>query len=1340
MDSQKRKYSIGLDIGTASVGYAVIYNDNFKIARKKSKKVWGVRLFDEAQTAQATRNFRSTRRRYNRRRERIKLLQDIFRNEINKVDNQFYQKLNESFYNEKDNVNKKIKITDQEKNLIKKFHEEYKTIYHLRSKLINDPTQKDIRLVYLAIHHIIKYRGNFLYDNDNFDVENLDIKGKLEETFENLIIVAENLGINEDNISSLNYDLIEKSLLNESKSDKQKMLKENLKVLENKNFINEYVKLMIGNKANLIKMFSLDSSDKLSISFKGSDYDDKFDEINKILQEKMEVLDLMKQVYNIVFLKSLFKGEKTTNISDLMVKKFKKHEEDLKFLKQILKENRKEYNKIFRTKGKYICEYDKYIHNKTTYKEFISVVKKCIENTLPNISDQKKIDSFFNIKLPEMNEDKFMPRITDSDNGKYPYQLNKKELISIIENQGKYYPFLLDKIGDDYKILKLLTFRIPYYVGPLNNTTNNASKSNPNSWMIRKVQGVKITPYNFEDIVDLDSSAEQFITRMVSTCTYLLNEPSMPAQSILYSKYKVYNELKQIKINDEKLYPDMINKIYKELFLTKNGNITNRVFVDYLKTLNDYSMYEDLTVTGYSSLNKFANNMQSYIDFFGNDGIFTNTNYNVDNAEEIINWITIFEDKKILERKVRQNYDNLTEEAIKKILSKRYKGWSRLSKKLLTTKYYVDKQTENKKSIMDLLVETNKNFMQIINDDKYKFDKMIEQFNLVKDTTNLNYSVVANLSTSPSIKKGIYQSLKIVKEIVKYMGYEPENIMIEMARRDENKNRTDSRKEKLLKMYIKSKSEIDNYNNLIKELKKEDEKNFNKEKLYLYFLQEGKSLYSGKPLDINYLENYEIDHILPRTLIKDDSIENKALVLKEENQEKAASFILPEQFRNNKNYLWWEKLKKNEMMTDKKINNLKRHKFSDKDINGFINRQIVETRQITKHIANILQNYYKNTKIIYLKAQLSTDFRKKFEIFKYRNLNDLHHAHDAYLAAVLGYYKEKFFKEVDYEALKKDNYEFYQTGRYKYDKKYGYLINNIDPNIVIYDKETGDVLIDNNEFIKTVENTLYNSDILVSKKTEINTGEFYNQTILKKSDKLISLKNNLPAKLYGGYSSINPSYAIVISYIKKGKKMTRMIGLPIYIDKLNNEKVKENYIKKKLGLEEDSAIEIIKDKIPFNVIIDWEGKICSLTGATDKVEVCNGKEFIIDKKHLREWKYTLNRVLNGIKTEKLSEENYNQQLSDIISYILDKIEHEYKLYNDSLEEMKSMFRVNSIKDKEIIIIQILRLLKFNSETANLKDLDEKLSKTYGRRKEKNISHGKLIYKSVTGLYEDTYEF
>ena len=90
----KKKYNIGLDIGTTSVGWAVVEENTQKIMKKgtgnKKCALWGVRLFDSANTAKDRRMARSTRRRYDRRRARIQLLQEEFLEEINKVDKDFY--------------------------------------------------------------------------------------------------------------------------------------------------------------------------------------------------------------------------------------------------------------------------------------------------------------------------------------------------------------------------------------------------------------------------------------------------------------------------------------------------------------------------------------------------------------------------------------------------------------------------------------------------------------------------------------------------------------------------------------------------------------------------------------------------------------------------------------------------------------------------------------------------------------------------------------------------------------------------------------------------------------------------------------------------------------------------------------------------------------------------------------------------------------------------------------------------------------------------------------------------------------------------------------------------
>lgn len=1342
---KNEKYNIGLDIGTNSVGWAVVSSRDFNVIKKGHKKLWGARLFDEAKTAADRRLFRSTRRRLDRRRERIKLLQEIFKEEINKIDSNFFKKMKESFYNEKDE-NKTIKITKEEKDQIKKYNEKYPTIYHLRKDLMENNSKMDIRLVYLGLHHIIKNRGNFLYTGD-FNVQNLNILEKTKNIFITIAELDNSIGLDINTYELINYEKLSEAFLEPSKKDKELKIKEILKKYVTKDFLNEFTKLMIGNKSKMQKLFALETEENISISFKGSEYEDNFDKLSENLEDKIEILEQLKELYDMIFLKNLFKGESHTSISKLMISKYGTHKNDLKLLKTILRENKKEYHKMFKNTEKEKCLYEKYLSNKISTKDFMNEIKKALSAVI-DLKDSKDI-------VQKLDNEEFMPRITDTDNGKYPYQLHKTELLQIIENQGKYYPFLLDKINGVYKIEKLLTFRIPYYVGPLGKNTNTSNEENKNYWMVRKTNE-KITPFNFDKVVDLDASAEKFITRMISHCTYLLEEKAMPANSILYSKFKVLNELKQIKVDNHRLSVEQIQNIYSNLFLTTDKNITETIFRNYIKASEDFIVSENFEISGYSANKKFANNMKPYVDFFGVNGIFKETNYNIEDAEQIIKWRTIFEDNYILERKLKENYKELDETKIKKIIAKRYKGWSRLSEKLLTTKYYENETDKSKNSIMDLMEKTNKNFMQIINDDTYNFQKMINEYNEIKDTNKLDYSVVSELATSPATKRAIYQALKVVDEIVSYIGYDPENIMIEMTRNNGKKGRIKSRKEQLLEQYKQSKPYIENYNRLYKEIENTDEKKFNSEKLYLYYIQEGKSLYSGEPLNVENLKQYEVDHIIPRTLIKDDSIDNKALVIGKENQDKAASFVLPRKFRNDETFAWWEHLKKCGLMSDKKIGRLKRSYYSDDDINGFINRQIVETSQIVKHVANILNNYYKNTKVIYLKSRLSSDFRNKYELFKYRDINNFHHMHDAYLAVVLGYYTTYFLRKIDYEKLKEENYKNYLKGTYKDNKRYGFVINNIETNV--YDKKTGEVYLIGKEFVNTIVKTLHNFDGLISKKTEIYTGEFYNQNLSKKGTKGAKIHKGLDENLYGAYSGVNPSYASLVKFTKKGKEKRRMIGIPVYID-IQNKKdnsLKTNYIKKLLDLNESDEVEIIKDKIPFNALLNWDGQICYLVGATDKVEVCNAKEFIIDAKHLDKWKYTLNKLINNksFPIKKLKElgyteddlvKKYDNDLSEIIIYIVDKVDKEYKLYSNLVNQMKDMFKYNDIKsleieEKEVIIKQMLNLLRANSLIANLKLLNKNYSGVFGRKHSRMIEHTKIINKSVTGIYEVENEF
>lgn len=1344
-----KKYNIGLDIGTNSVGWAVVESEKQKVLRKGNKKLWGVRLFEEAVSASSRRNFRSTRRRYDRRRYRIKLLKEEFQNEINKVDPIFYQIMKESFYNKNDKVNKTIELNKEEKDFFNFYQKNYPTIYHLRNDLINEDKKFDIRLVYLAIHHIIKYRGSFLVQGE-FNTESLNI----EESFHNVVSLI-NIYCEEFNVDeNIDYTDLEKILLLDSKNDKKVELTSYFNFMP-KEFTIEFIKMINGNKFNFIKMFLLDiDSAKVELSFSTTEYDDKYDEYEKLLGERIELLEALKNLYDIVYLKKIFKESKTPSLSNLMIGYYDKHKEDLKFLKQVFNVDRTLYDKLFRTKNnakkENYCLYDRYITNGITYDDFQKELKKLFDSVNWNNVDSSLVKKYNEEILMRLENGDFLPRLTSVENGKFPYQLNKNELVKIIENQKKYYPFLGDEYNGTNKLVQLLEFRIPYYVGPLTTT----EKSNF-AWMIRKSgqESIRITPYNFDEVVDKEASAEEFIKKMISSCTYLLNEKAIPANSILYSKFKVLNELKQIKINDNPLSKELQEQIYNDLFLNTSGTITDKKFKEYLYANKVTDIYgDDILVKGYSADEKFANSMKSYVDFFGIDGVFENTNYTLNDAEKIIELITIFEDKNILKVKLNREYPDLNEEKVNKLLKTKYTGWSSLSRELLTGVLYFDKETNTSKSIMDLMIETKENFMQILNNKKYKFLELIDKINGEQITKKVNYDLVRDLVTSPATKRGIYQALKIVDEITNYIGYDPEYISIEMARNEDKKERKPDRKKYLESLYKEYKNKIDNYNDLNKELKNQEK--IDSEKLFLYFIQEGKSLYSMTPLKIENLSDYEVDHIIPRTLIKDDSIENKALVLKEENQNKAASFVLPSNFKTETNRKWWSHLKSIGLISNKKYYNLIRKEFNSKDIEGFINRQIVETRQITKHVANILANLYENSKVIYLKANLSHNYREKFELYKFRDINDYHHAHDAYLAAVLGEYKEKYLrKNIDFDMVKELNKDLIANKDYK-SLKYGYVINSLDDkmnyliNDIIpmqIDEETGEVItkeFDSKVFNKNIENALYSNDILISKKVEYKSGEFYNQTKQRKGSKGVSLKENLPTKLYGSYTSLNPAYAVMVTYLNKGKETKKIIGMPIYIltTSKKDEMKTTDYLVNLLKLKDNKDILKISSPIPFYSLIEWECGQFYLVGATERgAEIINAKQFKFEKQFLTTHKETLNKLFNNKKSS-VDENVYLRQLDEIIVYLIDKIEREYicfKTLNDRLKDWVKLLD-NNLENKEQFIIEILKTLKCSSIHGNFKFINQ--TSEFGRKKDKSISSCKIYNNSYTGIWSKYNEF
>ena len=99
--TEKKRYYLGLDIGTDSVGYAAT-DPEYRLMKFKGEPTWGVTTFEAAQPAQTRRLFRTQRRRLDRRQQRVKLLEELFADEIAQIDPRFFIRRRESALLRKD--------------------------------------------------------------------------------------------------------------------------------------------------------------------------------------------------------------------------------------------------------------------------------------------------------------------------------------------------------------------------------------------------------------------------------------------------------------------------------------------------------------------------------------------------------------------------------------------------------------------------------------------------------------------------------------------------------------------------------------------------------------------------------------------------------------------------------------------------------------------------------------------------------------------------------------------------------------------------------------------------------------------------------------------------------------------------------------------------------------------------------------------------------------------------------------------------------------------------------------------------------------------------------------
>lgn len=1366
-----RNYSIGLDIGTTSVGWAVV-DDNDELVRYKRKNMWGSRLFDEADKAESTRSFRTSRRRTDRREQRINFLQRILSPMVLSADESFFIKLNESMLCAED------KKLDPLKNSLEKagYYQRkngkliYPTIYHLRKELMESKDKFDPRLVYLAIHHIIKYRGNFLYEGQNFDINSTkDIEENLTQVFWQLeditgLSAADFIGKKMEIISVLKQN-------NKSRSGRQSDILSIFNLdKEQKAVFRQVVGAFVGLTINLNKIFR-DLEDK---KFEFSKFEEKResdDEIFKDLNdEQMDFLELLQKVYSWTVLQGVLRGQ--DSVSQAMIRKYNDYALDLKFAKDLFKkylskDDYKEYFKSKRDAKGQFSHYTRYTESGWNYDDFIKDFKKYFDKAKRAGADLTSKDAKRFIERLE-NKEAFA-KLRTSDNGAIPYQLHEKELIKIIENQGRFYPELLEEVdnGDKkmkYKLIRLIEHRIPYYVGPLQTPNQDNSRF---AWMKRQEDG-DITPFNFYKKVDTIASAEAFIERLTNNCTYLPAETVLPKHSLLFSEFTVRNEIKNMRIDGEHPSIDVENDLVKYLF-SKKRKVTKKDIVSHLRCHQYVTIKSGapLEISGLASTAHFNSTLSSYIDLTEKIGLEINLQdvYSPEYAmaEDLIKWVTIFEDKSILKEKIRLEYgDKLTDEQISLICKLNYSGWASLSRKLLVgiTDQVDDSTGEN---IIDIMRSSEDNFMQIISDFrraiKQKIQAELDKF--ISDYEN-GYEQIDRLPTSPGIKRGIWQAVQLVDEIIQLEGgRKPEKIYIEMARGSDGSGRTQSRKRQIEKVYDKIELNSEHYNkDELAKVKKElaEIKNIDRDALVLYFQQLGKCAYSGQRIDLSKItQTCQIDHILPQSLIKDNSLDNRVLVIASENQHKRETYPIEPEIVKRQIGLWkyW---RDNNLISAAKFARLSKtkEKYDDeKASGGFIARQLVETRQITKHVAALFNQKYQTndeTPIVEpVKARISSEFRDKFNLPKSRSINDFHHAKDAYLAVVLGRFLAKKFNDRSRSNLYNRYMKFSEeTRESRGAKETGFVLWGIDKEIVV--EATGEIL-DGKQRIKTIQRTMRFNDCLVTKKLAEQKSGFYKINLVNETVAQAPRADGLSLK-YGGYTGIEKAFCVAVRYAEKNKQKSTIIGIPVadaYKIKAGHANLFE-IVKGRLG-EGATDIRVVRDKILKYQVIDKDGALVRML--SDK-EVANAKQLKLSPKqslvfaHLEKMlasnsysSKAINKLnsLSGLTLNAEDKQDCDKKiallLDEIFNSYVEKMQQEYKLYAAEVRniinkepDFKKLANIDKVRN-------LSELFKLNMEKSTTKAFtkDFDLGNRFGRKTGQTFDLDKITFYdySITGL-------
>ena len=496
------------------------------------------------------------------------------------------------------------------------------------------------------------------------------------------------------------------------------------------------------------------------------------------------------------------------------------------------------------------------------------------------------------------------------------------------------------------------------------------------------------TPYGSYRMVDGVLKHVNLIDEMRGRCSVYPDEFRAPKQSYTAELFNLLNDLNNLTIKGEKITVEEKEKVVA--FVNEKGNITVKQLLKLLDAQEDevtgfrIDKNEKPLITEFKGYSKVLKVFKKY----NQQEVLEDKSI----VDQIIDICT--KSKGIDERKkdIKELYPQFDDDLIEGLAS--IKGVSAYHSLSFKAMHMINKE----------MLTTEMNQMQVL----HEIDQYDKNRKSLKGKKNIEPDEKAILS--PVAKRAHRETFKVINALRKKYG-EFDSIVIEMTRDKNSKEQT--------KRINDNQKRFENENKQVDELIKNagiDLERVNgktKTKVKLYLQQDCKTAYTQQDIDLHTLifddKAYEIDHIIPLSISLDDSLSNKVLTSRLENQQKGnltpimaylKGRFIEGSLEKYKSYVY-----SNKKFPRKKRNNLlEEQDISKEDVaKSFINRNLVDTSYACRTVLNTLQHYFKDneidTKVHTIRGQATNIFRKKINLSKDREQDYFHHAIDALIIA-----------------------------------------------------------------------------------------------------------------------------------------------------------------------------------------------------------------------------------------------------------------------------------------------------------------------------------------------------